>query len=227
MRRFSRDDEAQVRAVLHDLVESGLVYRTGRADATAYRAASTEELGEAFSADEAAMATPFVWMVVYHSGPITFPALEAEVRIAPELIQQALSELEGDGRIQRCTVDEEDAWRCDLCMPPQGTTVGWEAAVFDHYQALVAALCIKLREGQTRSLPSDQVGGSTWSFDVWEGHPFRDKVVGLLTRVRDEISAVQIEVAEYNERVGRPEDADRVTFYVGQSVVLGAQESDT
>ena len=226
MQRFSRDDEAQVRAVLHDLVESGLVYRTGRANGTAYRAASTEELGAAFSADAEAGATPFVWMVIYRRSPITDAALAQEVRLDPGIIAAALGELVGDGRIERCDVDGEPAWRCETCVVPQGTTVGWEAAVFDHYQALVAAMCIKLREGQTRSLPSDQVGGSTWSFDIWPGHPHREAVLGLLKRLRTEVTAMQTEVTRYNDTVGRPEDADRVTFYLGQSLVLGEQEQE-
>ncbi|MEZ4464475.1 MAG: hypothetical protein R3F43_08195 [bacterium] len=45
MQRFAHDDEGQVRAVLHDLVESGLVYRTGGGLGTAYRAASPDDLG--------------------------------------------------------------------------------------------------------------------------------------------------------------------------------------
>jgi hypothetical protein len=37
VRRFARDDEATLRGILSDLIESGLVYRTGRSDATINR----------------------------------------------------------------------------------------------------------------------------------------------------------------------------------------------
>ena len=36
--RFNNDDEAVVKGILNDLVESGLVSRTGRGDGTVYRA---------------------------------------------------------------------------------------------------------------------------------------------------------------------------------------------
>ncbi|HKU41685.1 MAG TPA: hypothetical protein VJR89_26190, partial [Polyangiales bacterium] len=42
LRRFERDDAEIVRGVLRDLVDSRLLYRTGRGDATAYRAATDE-----------------------------------------------------------------------------------------------------------------------------------------------------------------------------------------
>jgi hypothetical protein len=45
--RFARDDSATVRGVLNDLVGSGLVYRTGNADATVYRAARANEVENA------------------------------------------------------------------------------------------------------------------------------------------------------------------------------------
>ena len=42
--RFSRDDETQVRAVLHDLCDSQLLFTAGTGASTMYRAASVEEL---------------------------------------------------------------------------------------------------------------------------------------------------------------------------------------
>ncbi len=99
--------------------------------------------------------------------------------------------------------------------------MGWEASLFDHFQAVVTAMCAKLRVGETRSLPQDVVGGSTWSFDVWAGHPHRDEVLGLLREMRERVSALRNEVTVYNDAHGRPEEADKVTVYLGQAVVLG------
>jgi len=42
--RFRNDDDASVRAVLTDLVESGLVFRSGRAESTTLRTAGPDEL---------------------------------------------------------------------------------------------------------------------------------------------------------------------------------------
>lgn len=42
--RFRNDDESSVRSVLNDLVESGLVFRSGRAESTTLRAARPDEV---------------------------------------------------------------------------------------------------------------------------------------------------------------------------------------
>jgi hypothetical protein len=44
LRRFQQDDEVSVRGILNDLVENGLVVRSGMRDDTRYRAATEEEL---------------------------------------------------------------------------------------------------------------------------------------------------------------------------------------
>lgn len=221
LERFRHDDEAVVRAVLHDLVESGLVYRTGRGDGMAFRAADPGELGDAFLADEGEMAAQFVWILVYRSGPVTFGQLLKDTRLDAARLQQALDALAADGRLDRHDDGDEARWTCQKCLLPAGTTVGWEAALFDHFQAVVTAMCAKLGRGETRSLPQDVVGGSTWSFDVWEGHPHRDEVLGLLRELRERVSALRAEVTVYNDGHGRPVEADEVTVYLGQAVVLG------
>ncbi|MCB9544764.1 MAG: hypothetical protein H6706_02580 [Myxococcales bacterium] len=221
LQRFAHDDEGQVRAVLHDLVESGLVYRTGGGVGTAYRAASPEDLGEAFGEEREALAAPYVWMVVYRYGPATRETIGRHASLPPPVLAAALDRLVAEGRVTVGEEEGEEVWSCETCFVPQGTAVGWEAAVFDHFQALVAALCMKLSKGAIRSLPDDVVGGSTWSFDIWPGHPDTEAVQGLMRRLRGEVSALRARVTAYNDAVGRPEGADRVTFYLGQSMVRG------
>jgi hypothetical protein len=107
---------------------------------------------------------------------------------------------------------------------PLGSPAGWEAAVFDHYQALVTALCTKLRLGRTRAVPGEWVGGSTYSANVWDGHPLQDEVLGLLQRTRDHASALRARVEEYNATHPAPVEGDkRVIFYAGQAV-LGLED---
>lgn len=221
--RFRYDDEGSVRAILHDLVESGLVYRTGRGEGVTYRAATPEDLGEAFQADVDEMATHLVWIMVYKHGPVDQGTLSVETRLEAGRLDAALATLVADGRVERVE-GEPVRWRAQTCFLPSGTTVGWEAAVFDHFQALVAALCVKLRNGETRSLPNDVVGGSTWSFDVWPGHPHEQEVLGLLRELRERVSRLRAAVTAFNEAQGRPANADRVTFYLGQAVVRGEEE---
>ncbi len=234
LQRMRYDDDALVRAVLHDLVESGLVYKTGRGDGTVYRAADPEELGDAFQANQRDTAAHFVWIQVYRAGPVTLEWLIRETRLESEVLERALGDLVDDGRVERHDVAEATTWRCPTCVLPTGTTVGWEAALFDHFQAVVSAMCLKLGAGQARSLPSDLVGGSTWSFDVWEGHPHREEVTGLLRELRDRVSKLRTEVTLFNDHHGRPDTAQQVTVYLGQAVTgldatpsIGKGDADT
>jgi hypothetical protein len=59
--RFRNDDEASVRAVLNDLVESGLVFRSGRAEGTTLRAARPEEVSLAGEQNDDGVAS-LVWL---------------------------------------------------------------------------------------------------------------------------------------------------------------------
>ncbi len=106
------------------------------------------------------------------------------------------------------------------CVLAYGDPHGWEAAVFDHFQALVIALCAKLRLGQTHAAPTDTIGGSTFGFEVWPGHPEYDNALGLLGRLRAQGSELRQRVAAYNETHSAPPDEKRrVVTYVGQSVI--------
>src|SRR5688572_23294660 len=44
--RFARDEERQLMSVVHDLIEGGLVFRSGSGAQAVYRAASEADLGE-------------------------------------------------------------------------------------------------------------------------------------------------------------------------------------
>jgi hypothetical protein len=224
LERFQYDDEPQVRAVLNDLVESGLVHRAGRGDGTTYRAAEPEDLGAAFASDPDATAEHMAWITIYRDGPIDRIGLQAQVKLPDGQLDRALTRLEADGRVQRVGGEDGPRWRCDHCWLPR-TTVGWEAAVFDHFQAMVQALCVKLTGGVRESLPDDVVGGSTWSFDVWPGHPFEDEVLGVLRELRGRVTTLRKRVTDYNDAHPRPTTGSaRVTVYVGQGVVVDPGE---
>jgi len=53
-----------------DLVDSGLVYKTGRGDGAVYRIASADDLGHARATGIAAAAEGLVWVTVYRDGPL-------------------------------------------------------------------------------------------------------------------------------------------------------------
>lgn len=228
MQRFSRDDVDVLKAVLRDLVDNGLVYRTGRGESTVYRAASPEDIGEATRGDDAASAAAFVHVAVYHHGPVDLDRLVEETRLPPATVGAALTTLVAEGRIDALppAPDGIQRWRCSTCLLPTGSTAGWEAALFHHYQAMVIAICAKLQAGKTRSLPKDQVGGSTYEYLVWPGHPCEEAVLGQLKDTRERASALRAEVTAHNDAHGRPDDAARVTFYVGQSAMFSEDSQD-
>jgi hypothetical protein len=222
---FVNDDAGQVRAVLSDLVGSQLLVKTGRGDATAYRMATGDDRATESEAASLERVVYLVWVAVHRFGPIDREGLGEIVPAKPLQLDAALDELMRDGRV---TPDPEDAekLRADSYLIPVGSSAGWEAAVFDHYQAMVTALCIKLRAANHTSTSSDWVGGSTYCYDVWPGHPLHDEVAGLLGRVRDQARGLRERVEAYNEQHPRPagEIERRFTAYVGQSLISDAPE---
>lgn len=220
--RFALDGEPNVRSILADLVGSGFVYKTGRGEATLYRAAAQEELGRSLSAQDRAAESAFVWVTVYRSGPISRDDLLERLRLEPEALDRALKRLLDEGRVQREQRDGPSVYRAESCFISGAEPEGWEAALFDHYQAVVSAMCAKLgARGQTGAR-THRIGGSTFSFDVWPGHPHAERVLSLLERTRAELSQLWDELRAHNQRAPRPPEYERVTFYFGQNVTSEA-----
>lgn len=216
LRRFVREDAELVGGILFDLVESGLVFQKGSRDDTVYRLASAEDFEKVTSRDEDASLEALAWLNVYLHGPIGADDLAQRLRTGVPRIERALGSLIAEGRVGQ---DDDGRYLSEVFVTSHDDPAGWEAAFFDHYNAVVTALCVKLRNVHLRSLPDDVLGGSTYSFDVWNGHPFQSRVLGLLAETRRELSQLREEVDRYNDSVSRPADAAKVTFYFGQSVI--------
>jgi predicted transcriptional regulator len=219
LERFRNDDEATVRGVLTDLVESGLVFRSGRGARTTYRAAGLEELALAEKDDKGESAMNLVWVAVSRLGSATTETIAQAVALDALAIDTALERLVQDGRVARVERAGAFEYRTDLCVIPYGTLHGWEAAVFDHYQAVVTAICTKLRTGTTSASAADRIGGSTYGFKVWEGHPHFDEVTGLLRRMRTDAIALREKVTAFNAEHTAPAEALRVISYMGQTIL--------
>jgi len=222
--RFSSDDVATVKGVLVDLVESGVVYRTGKGHAVTYRAAHPDEFAARGDHGPERVAH-LVWVAVFRHGPLTRAELAAVIPADGGTLEEALRHLLEDGRVAVTEAGGEPCFSCDRCVIPLGDALGWEAAVFDHYQAMVTSICAKLRTGRTAASPDDWIGGSTFHFEVWPGHPLFDEVVGSLRAARAHASELRRRVDAHND--AHPPDertALRVTTYVGQTVVGGEAE---
>lgn len=225
LRRFERDDAEIVRGVLRDLVDSRLLYRSGRGDATTYRAAGDESVE--VGADEGAL-EQLLLVALHRAGSASAEQLAQLTPLSPARIASLLERLVAEGRVQRTTGADGPRHAVESLVIDYGDDEGWQAALFDHYQAMVAAICTKLRSGQTRAGARDYVGGSTYHFDLWQGHPLEQEVLDVLAdtraRVRTLCERVQRINAEQAPDVLR--GARRVTAYVGQTVVADEEMSD-
>jgi hypothetical protein len=224
--RFAHDDDASVKGILRDLVESGLVFQAGRGAQTTYRAATDAEVEQIVAGDDEESLVWLCWIAIYRCGPIGRARLEEMLGAEADELDEALGQLLDEGRISEAGDDEQMRYVCEACVIPMDVEAGWEAAVYDHFNAMVTALCVKLRQLRLATLPSDVVGGSTYSFDLWEGHPFEGRVLGLLAETRERVSKLRSEVTTHNDTHGRPDEPTKVTFYFGQSVVEPASEDD-
>jgi hypothetical protein len=214
LRRFAKDDPASLAGILHDLVESGLVYKTGRAEHIVYRIAPEADLQQALESDQRATIEACAWAMIYRQGPLSLEQLIEQLPVEQAGLDAALAALLEDKRIER---DDKGQYRSARVLLPLDHTAGWEAGLLDHYHAVMGAVIAKLRNGQTRALPADELGGSTYSFDVWPGHPLEGSVRSLLREQRSALGALWNRVATHNQK-GKPESYTRVTFYCGQNV---------
>jgi hypothetical protein len=227
LQRFRNDDQASVRGVLVDLVESGLVYKSGRGTRTTYRAARPDEYAAVEPDEVEARTANLVWVAVSRFGPVTADRISQTVPLEALALERALDALTADGRIERVEKNGIVEYKTALCLIPFGSSAGWEAAVFDHYQAIVGAICMKLRSGNTVAAPDDSIGGSTYAFTVWEGHPHHEEVLALLASTRARINELRQKVTAFNKDHTAPEAARvQVISYVGQTVLESEQRGE-
>ena len=222
LQRFRHDDALVVSGVLRDLVDSGLLYRTGRGDLAQYGVAHTTVEGSGASLDERAQ--HFVWMCVHRLAPTSAAQVAEQLSMDLELVQRSLLALLADGRIRRAA--QADLYESDGCVLPLGSPVGWEVALFDHYQAMVMAMCAKLGSGRRSAAHGDLIGGSTFGFAVWPSHPYYEEATHFLADFRAQGSALRKKIAAYNETHEPPEPGPvRVVMYAGQTL-LGPDETE-
>jgi hypothetical protein len=94
---------------------------------------------------------------------------------------------------------------------------------------MVQTFCCRLRSETPELtvegiLPEDTVGGCTYSFDLWQSHPFTPKVLGTLARYRESMTALRAQVEAYNAQVGMPARFEQVTCYAGQCSISREHE---
>jgi hypothetical protein len=219
--RFSRDDERQVRAVLHDLCESQLVFSSGFGTNTTFRAASDEELVALQQRRGAEGADELVMALMYREQPLSAKEIAGRAQVDVSAIEGALTRLVEAGRVERVDHEGTSLYKAGGLVIPLGAPVGWEAAVFDHYKAMVTTVISRLQENHPPEL-AESVGGSTYTIDVWDGHPLAEEIYGTLARLRRELSELRTRAQAFD--ADQPESFTRAVIYLGQS--LTAETND-
>lgn len=215
LHRFRHDNEREVAGVLNDLVESGLLYTTGSGMSTLYGVTSEAERQQFTRRSDTQALASMALGVIYRSPGITKQELASHSRVTMPELEAALECLVSERRIEA----DGEGFRAPSFLITTDSPHGWEAAVFDHFQAVCTAVANKVQLKHRQSDLSHLVGGSTLHFEVSATHPGLPKVLQLLDRVRALTDAVWEEIYRYNEQHPLA-DADRVnlTLYYGQNV---------
>lgn len=212
LNRFRNDDVDIVSGVLSDFANSGLVYRAGRGDHAVYRIAPDADFED--GADRRVAHDHLVWVTVYRTGPAGATDVSERTGIDESDVRAALDRLFQEGRVER----SGDSYVSARFEVPWGSTQGWEAAVLDHFQAMVTAITTKLSSaGRSKGL-ADVTGGSTWSLDVWPGHPMEAEARGTLRALRETVEGLRARIDAHNQGASAPTARDRVVVYLGQYV---------
>jgi hypothetical protein len=219
--RFARDEDAQVRGVLRDLCDSGLIFSSGHGPSTAYRAASEDELATMRQMRSNDGLEELVWALVYREGPIAPANLASAIHIELAELEPVLQRLVDVQRIEAVTQSSGVSYRATSLYVPLGAAIGWEAAVFDHFQAVVKTICCRMRDDRPTA---PDVGGSTYTLDVWPGHPLEEEARATLGKLRDTLVDLRRRIEDVNTQQVVPEHHDQVILYVGQCVIPRDQD---
>jgi hypothetical protein len=211
--RFHRDEPELVAGVLNDLTASGLIIRNGTGANAVYRAAAHPAVRTPARGAARDDIDPIIWALVYRLGPITSGQL---AELVPSLeLSSSIRRLVAAGRIQLAAGTPESGYVARELFVPKDAPVGWEAAVFDHLQAVIRTIVTRLARGPVEAAPT---GGSTYSFEVWSGHPLEREVLQQLEAFRERTSELRARVRAFNAGAPRPARSVHVTVYGGQLV---------
>lgn len=225
LERFHRDDPEVVAGILRDLTDTALVFSMGTGRSTVYRAATASELGSLHRLGRGEGFEELVWAVIYREGPLSLEQLAARAGSDTEDVRRVLSRLESAGRVRARERDGLIEYESDELVLPMDDPAGWEAAVFDHYQAVVQTICARLRDDGP-PVSKAETGGSTYTFDVTREHPLADEVYGMLARFRESASELRARVEAHNREHGLAASHDRVVVYGGQTVIAREAEDE-
>ncbi|MBN1652913.1 MAG: hypothetical protein JXA30_03975 [Deltaproteobacteria bacterium] len=224
--RFCRDEEEHVRGILHDLVESGLLFCSGAGLDGVYRLATEQELKTIYELDGQSGLEELIWSIVFCRGPILRDRVAEIGALSEDALDKALRNLTETGRINVEQRDDGVYLFSDRFLIEQSDEKNWEASVYDHFHAVVRTICNRLEPGICDSRFRDSIGGSTYTFDVGPGHPHEKEVLSLLRDFRERCGGIRQRVSVYNQQHGLCDVGENVVVYIGQSVIPREKNSN-
>lgn len=220
LNRFAADGEREVAAVLHDLKRSGLVFVTGTGKDSVYGVTSSDVRDVLRRRGDADSVANVIWLKVFR-GEVRERDQLAALDVEPEVLDRALTELFATGRLR----EESGVLSASNFVVPLGSEQGWESAVLDHFRTVTTAIARKVRLGASNSSSAAEIGGSTFTFTIYPGHPHEKQVRSQLSSIRLQVQALWEAVSQHNEgHPPNPDAATKVSFYVGQT--LDEEQSD-
>lgn len=224
LKRFCQDDQTLVRGVLHDLTESGVVLSSGSGSSQVFRATTKAERSQMQDLNGGQGLDELIWAHVYREGPLSRADLEQFAASNPAQLEEAIERLVNDGRVEVRGEGEQVRYSTTKLEILLGAAAGWEAAAYDHYHALVRTICQRLSSAAEPDIEKGRVGGSTFTYDIWEGHPLAEEAYGVLSRFREEHARLYDRIEEYNANQGMPSEYRQVVVYAGQCVLPREKE---
>ncbi len=229
-KRFAWDDVVSVSGVLHDLVRSQLLFRSGEGSEAVYRVTTPEDVGEGA---KNTVLDHFVWAEIFRSRPCSLQTLLGQLSaVKQDDLQASLERLKTEGKIRSLTQDDEEFFTCEQLIIPVGSADGWEASVLDHFQAMTLAIVKRAQQttkgmsivpGSTGSTGPVGSGGSTYHFELSADHPLRHEVHALLSTLRQQVTDLRKRVDEETARLNL-QPTQRISFYMGQVLVADEPE---
>jgi hypothetical protein len=193
-----------------------LIAASGTGANTSYQKAPEAEPGAMHQTRATEGLEELLWVLVYREGPTTLSDLQQRTQIEAAELERLLARLVDAGRIECVERGDDHVYQTGSLVVPLGSPVGWEAAVFDHFKALVNTVSGRLRVDRSRPKLADRVGGSTYTLDVWPGHPFEGEVLDSLGAMRSRLGELRERVETFNKDKELPDNHLRVVLYVGQ-----------
>ncbi len=157
-------------------------------------------------------------VLLYRSGPLTLPEMAARLALPEAVCAGYLERLRAEGSLEEHRGPGAGVrFRATRYHIPVDTPEGFEAALWDHFHTVIAAVCKKVRLTQYNAAPGELEGGATYSFDVPAGHPLLDEITAFLRKNREQLE-VWLEAVRPFGAAPSQDRMERVTVYLGQMV---------